>query len=90
MTISRLAERLLRAHAKKPDTLFYGATALGSMFGDEDLGRLDAAYVELAASGLVRDTGEDMGFFGVRKKLYRITDSGVEHVAHRAPEAVAS
>ena len=43
MTLSRLAERLLMTHAEKPGTLRYGAKALGSMFGDEDLGRLDAA-----------------------------------------------
>ena len=90
MQISHLAERLLAVHAARPDDLFYGAAALGTLFYGADLVRLDDAYRRLELAGLVAEAGEDMSFFGDRKVLYRITPEGLEHAAVGSPAPVTA
>ncbi|HZL37179.1 MAG TPA: hypothetical protein VFC78_17800 [Tepidisphaeraceae bacterium] len=84
MAISDLAERLLRYHAKRPDELFYGQRIMGSLYRETELERLDAAYKELAAAGLLEATRFVYSFFGAPKVLYQITPQGAAWVSQES------
>jgi hypothetical protein len=76
-TLSPLAQRLLQVHAQRPKQLFYAATeALGSMFPSSQLSQLDQAYEELSGAGLMEAAGPIVSYFGVPKRLYRVTNEG--------------
>jgi DNA-binding PadR family transcriptional regulator len=74
--LSPQAEALLRRMNASPETIRYHTDLLGGMFRAADVGRLDAAYRELEAAGLIERTGRVLNFFGEPKPLYRLTDKG--------------
>ncbi len=76
MPLSQLAHRLLQIHAQRPRQIFYATDALGSMFRDPDLARLDEAYRELERAHLMQPAGATISFFGAPKNLYELTDKG--------------
>src|SRR3990172_7783459 len=76
MQLSELAQRVLRAHAREPNRIYYADEVLGSMFRDSDEEQLDQAYRELEASKLMEKSGATISYFGRLKSLYRITEEG--------------
>jgi hypothetical protein len=78
--LSQLSEQLLHLHADRSGELFYGLDVLPGLFRNSDLQRLDDAYKELEAQGLLAKTNVVLTFFGDPKPAYRITDQGAEHV----------
>ena len=61
--------------------MFYGVEALGSLFKGDAVGRLDEAYRELADHALMEPTTGIVRFFGDPKRVYKITQAGLELVA---------
>jgi hypothetical protein len=76
MPISDLAQRLLNAHAKEPNKIYYADEVLGGMFRESDLEQLDAAYRELEDAGLMQKASVTISYFGMPKGLLRITKKG--------------
>jgi hypothetical protein len=76
MPLSNLAQEVLELHAGRPRDLFYGVDALGSMYHDSDIKRLDEVYRQLAEMGLIEQSNVVVSFFGEPKNLYRITSAG--------------
>ena len=83
-SLSPLASRTLVKHALKRGYLWYATDALGSMFNDASVERLDAAYEELVRSELMEPADETFTYFGDVKRYHRLTPAGwqaVEQVA---------
>jgi len=78
MAISQLAIEVLRDHGKRPAHMFYDVDVLGPLFKDTELDRLDAAYIELIAAGLMESAGSVVSYFGAPKNLNRLTALGRE------------
>jgi hypothetical protein len=75
--MGEMAQALLDAMAREPNTIEYHTRLLGGVITDESLAALDRAYLELAKAGLVERAGPVISFFGAPKSLYRITPAGV-------------
>ena len=75
MPLSPLAHALLEKHRSEPGRPRFLISVLGSMFRPEDLERLDGAYQELEATGLVEEAGEAR-FFGRHFSLYQLAKGG--------------
>jgi hypothetical protein len=82
--LSPLAEKLLREMAKSPSTVEYHTRVLGGMFKEESIQLLDQAYAELLGFGLIESAGAVISFFGVPKRLYKITAKGAALVKEAA------
>lgn len=83
MALSDLATRLLSIHAAQPTQLFYATDALGPMFRDADVSRLDDAYRELEEAKLMGPAGPIISYFGAPKRIYKITDLGQQSAKQR-------
>lgn len=73
MSVSPFAERLLQSHAVTPSRIFCNVELLGSLFRESDLNRLNHAYEELAAAGLMEKAALEGSFFGTPVHFYKLT-----------------
>jgi hypothetical protein len=80
MKLSHLAVQVLRDHAQRPRDVYYDLDVLGSMFRDADVDRLDRAYTELQAMGLMEPSGAVVSFSGEPKQLLKLTKRGMDLV----------
>lgn len=74
--LSPMAEILLNRLRGAPDRRRYDIEVFPGLFREPDVERLDAAYRELEAAGLIERTGEMVFFFGNPKRIYRLSDRG--------------
>lgn len=76
--LTPLAEALLRDMATNRTLIRYHTNVLGGSFEEKDIAALDLAYALLASLALIESAGAVVSFFGQPKRLYRVTDKGVE------------